>query len=125
MYWYKKALKKYAQFGGRARRAEYWLFTLTYIVIVCVLVTPTMFDVGDGVRIALYGLVCAFSLAMIIPTLAVTVRRLHDTDHSGWYYFISAVPIIGQLIYLVWMVSDGDHGTNKYGPDPKAGGEGA
>lgn len=62
----------------------------------------------------------AYQIALIIPSLSVTVRRLHDTDHSGWWFFIILVPLIGGLIFLIWMVREGSPGANKYGPNPKA-----
>ena len=119
MNWYLEVLKKYAVFNGRARRKEYWFFYLFYIIFAIVLIfidgmTGTLNEeTGIGV---LSGI---FLLAMIIPGLAVAVRRLHDTDRSGWWIFISLIPLIGGIWFLVLMVLDGTAGQNQYGPDPK------
>jgi uncharacterized membrane protein YhaH (DUF805 family) len=123
MYWYLQALKKYTVFSGRARRAEYWQFTIVNIIISLVLslLLSLLRSLGAGVGIQLAFSLLAFvySLAMILPTLGVAVRRLHDTDHSGWWLFISLVPIIGPIVLFVWMVTDSDGGENYYGPNPK------
>ena len=113
------ALKNYATFTGRARRSEYWFFTLFYFIFLVVavilgnLLGITIEDTGIG---PLYFISI---LAMIIPGLAVTVRRLHDVGKSGWFYFIVLIPIIGSIWLLVLMVSDGMLGRNQYGPNPK------
>ncbi len=120
MNWYLEVLKKYAVFSGRARRKEYWFFNLFYFIIFIVLafvdgMTGTLSpEVGIGL---LTGI---FILAMIIPAIAVSIRRLHDTDRSGWWIFISLIPLIGGIWYIVLMVLDGTSGDNKYGPDSKA-----
>jgi uncharacterized membrane protein YhaH (DUF805 family) len=119
MNWYLEVLKKYAVFDGRARRKEYWFFYLFYIIFAIVLIiidgmTGTLNEeTGIGVLSSI------FLLAMIIPGLAVAVRRLHDTDRSGWWIFISLIPLIGGIWFLVLMVLDGTSGQNQYGPDPK------
>jgi len=119
MNWYLEVLKKYAVFDGRARRKEYWFFYLFYFIFAIVLMTIDGMtgtlneETGIGV---LSGI---FLLAMIIPGLAVAVRRLHDTDRSGWWIFISLIPLIGGIWFLVLMVLDGTSGQNQYGPDPK------
>ena len=121
MNWYIQALKKYADFSGRARRREYWFYMLFYVIIVCVLsivdgfIGTTMQGGGIGILAAIYV------LAVFIPTLAVTVRRLHDTGRSGWWIFIELVPIVGFFILLYFLVSDSNPATNAYGPNPKAG----
>ena len=120
MYWYLQALKKYAVFSGRARRAEYWQFTVVYYIIAVVLSLPLILVAGEGVQKVLSPLAFVYNLAMILPSLAVTVRRLHDTNHSGWWMLISLVPIIGGIIFLVWMVTDSDPYENQYGRNPKA-----
>jgi len=119
MNWFLEVLKKYAVFNGRARRKEYWFFYLFYIIFIIVLVlidgvTGTL-DEGTGIGV-LSGI---FILAMIIPGIAVTIRRLHDTDRSGWWILISLIPFIGGIWLLVLMVLDGTPGQNQYGPDPK------
>jgi len=117
--WYLEVLKKYAVFSGRARRAEYWYFVLFNIIVAIVLsLIDTLlgtFDIlrGVGLLSSLYG------LAVLIPTLAVTVRRLHDIDRSGWWIFINLIPLIGFIVLLVFAVTDGTPGSNRYGPNPK------
>jgi uncharacterized membrane protein YhaH (DUF805 family) len=120
-------LKKYAQFSGRARRSEYWLFTLfiilveiVYLVLVSVAGGGTSGNM-NGLGMALTGLYGLFILGVIIPSLAVGFRRLHDTDRSAWWLLIALLPFIGGLVLLVFNVLPGTTGPNKYGPDPKAG----
>ena len=119
MSWYLEVLKKYAVFSGRARRAEYWYFVLFNIIVAIVLsLIDTLlgtFNFMQGVGL-LSGL---YSLAVLIPTLAVTVRRLHDVDRSGWWIFINLIPLIGTIVLLVFAVTDGTPGSNRYGPNPK------
>jgi uncharacterized membrane protein YhaH (DUF805 family) len=115
MHWYLDVLKKYATFSGRARRKEYWMYTLFNVVILLVLL---------GIGVAAFGengvwLYTVYLFAVLIPTLAVTVRRLHDTGRSGWWYFISFVPLVGPIVLLVFTCLGGDAAPNKYGPDPK------
>jgi uncharacterized membrane protein YhaH (DUF805 family) len=119
MYWYLQTLKKYTVFRGRARRREYWQFTLVNLIISAVLSLLTNLDEGAGVRVALSSLALVCGLAMIPPSLVVAVGRLHDTDHGGWWLFISLVPIIGPIALLVCLVTDSDGGENYYGPNPK------
>ena len=112
MNWYLGALKKYAVFSGRARRMEFWIFVLFNIIIGCIL----------GIIDAVVGTVvlgAIYSLAVFIPSIAVTVRRLHDTDRSGWWYFIILIPLIGLIVLLVFMVLDGTPGPNRFGDNPK------
>lgn len=120
-------LRKYAQFSGRARRSEYWLFTLfiilveiVYLVLVSVAGGGTSGNM-NGLGMALTGLYGLFILGVIIPSLAVGFRRLHDTDRSAWWLLIALLPFIGGLVLLVFNVLPGTTGANKYGPDPKAG----
>ncbi len=115
MSWYLAVLKKYAVFSGRARRKEYWMFFLFNIIIAIVIgimsaVLETM---------ALFALFSLYSLAIIIPGIAVFVRRLHDIGKSGWWFLIGFVPAIGGIILLVFMCLGGDEGENQYGPNPK------
>jgi uncharacterized membrane protein YhaH (DUF805 family) len=107
---YFSALQKYALFHGRARRREFWLFTVVNIVVTVALQLVVKSDVPYIV----------YSLAVTLPTLAVTVRRLHDTAHSGWWLLIGVVPIVGQIVLLVFLVSRGEDGVNRFGQDPKA-----
>ena len=120
MNWYIEVMKKYSVFSGRARRSEYWFFVLINILISIILgFVATMTGImGAGMHLGiLSGL---YSLAMIIPSLAVSVRRLHDTNRSGWWLLICLVPLIGLIILLVFMLLDSTPGENQYGPNPKA-----
>ena len=114
MSWYMQVLKKYAVFAGRARRKEFWMFFLVYVIIVVVL---SIVEWMLGIYAILSGL---YSLALLIPSIAVTVRRLHDTGRTGWWWWIGLVPVIGIIVLLVFMALEGEPGQNQYGPDPKA-----
>jgi uncharacterized membrane protein YhaH (DUF805 family) len=111
--WYVKVLKNYAMFTGRARRTEFWMFALINFLISVGLTVVGMVAGGRGV---LHGL---YALAVLIPSLAVSVRRLHDTNRSGWWMLIGLVPIAGAIVLLVFAVQDGQPGDNQYGPNPK------
>jgi uncharacterized membrane protein YhaH (DUF805 family) len=118
-------LRKYATFTGRARRTEYWLFWLfTFVVEMVVGALTGGFSRGIeymttmSVGLMLY---LAVGLALIIPSLAVAVRRLHDTNRSGWWVLIGLLPFLGALVLLVFMVLPGTVGPNSYGEDPKTG----
>jgi len=119
MNWYLEVLKKYAVFDGRARRKEYWFFYLFYFIFAFVLMIIDGMTGTSNEETGIGVLSSIFLLAMIIPGLAVAVRRLHDTDRSGWWIFISLIPLIGGIWFLVLMVLDGTAGQNQYGPDPK------
>ena len=124
MDWYILVLKKYADFNGRARRKEYWMFAL-FNCLIAFAVTGTFFGasalLGEKSDLAAMAMIPLFlyCFAMLIPSLAVTVRRLHDTGRSGWWYLISFVPFVGGIILFVFTVFDGDPRPNLYGPDPK------
>ncbi len=119
MNWYIKVLKQYADFSGRARRKEYWMFALfNMIFTIGAIFTDNilglaMEEIGYG---PIYGL---YTVVMIIPSLAVAVRRLHDTGKSGWMILIAFIPLIGAIWLFVLMVTEGDSGANEYGPNPK------
>jgi uncharacterized membrane protein YhaH (DUF805 family) len=119
MSYYLEALKKYAVFSGRARRTEFWYFVLFNIIVTIVLsLIDTLlgtFNIlrGVGLLSGIYG------LAVLIPTLAVTVRRLHDIDRTGWWILIGLIPLIGTIVLLVFYLTPGTPGSNRYGPDPK------
>lgn len=111
-------LKKYAQFSGRARRKEYWLFQLAVCAVFfmsSLLSAVLPQEAGDAVLF----LVIAFGLGLLLPMYAVGVRRMHDTGRSGWWLLIGLVPIIGGVWQLVLLMFPGDVGANRYGPDPK------
>jgi uncharacterized membrane protein YhaH (DUF805 family) len=113
MHWYTDALRKYATFSGRARRMEYWMFVLIYGLITFAIEYGERY-IGTG---GIIGII--FSLGMIIPSLAVAVRRLHDTNHSGWWLLAAPVPLL-DLVLLYYFLTRGDPGPNSHGPDPKA-----
>ena len=112
MEWYFKVLKQYADFSGRARRKEYWMFTLFSFIITAIIgaIDNTL---GTGFFSGLYALV------MFIPHLAVSVRRLHDIGKSGWMLLVLFIPIVGIIWLLILHINEGDIGTNLYGEDPK------
>ncbi len=114
MSWYIGALKKYAIFNGRSRRLEYWTFTLINALILAGLGYA---DTSMGNYPPLLSPI--YLLAVLIPAISVTVRRLHDTDRSAWWLLIILVPAIGQLFLLVFMLIGGKRDRNQYGPDPK------
>jgi uncharacterized membrane protein YhaH (DUF805 family) len=119
MGWYVAVLKKYVEFSGRARRTEYWMFTLvsTIVAMVCVVLDMLFFG-GVDVEFTLFSTL--YSAAVLLPSLAVMVRRLHDIGRSGWWYFIAFVPFIGVIVLFVFAVTDSEPGDNAYGPNPKA-----
>lgn len=121
MNWFVTAVKKYAVFRGRAGRPEYWYFILIYFVCVIGL---SLLDSMMGTYSSEDGLGVfsgIFMLALLLPSLAVGVRRLHDTDRTGWWLLITVIPIIGAIVLLVFTVQRGTEGLNRYGdgPDPE------
>ncbi|SJZ83529.1 Uncharacterized membrane protein YhaH, DUF805 family [Selenihalanaerobacter shriftii] len=107
MNYYFEVLNEYAEFNGRVKRKKYWMFTLISFVISIILrlISPVL--------LGIYGLV------VLLPGLAVTIRRLHDTNRSGWWVLINIIPLIGPIIFLVFMVQDSTSGENKYDSKPK------
>ena len=133
MEWYLKVMRdNYANFSGRARRKEYWMFTLFFFLITVVIyflfALLAFFMAGDlinlmdneWVPVVLGFSVIIYFLIHLIPSIAVTVRRLYDTGKSGWLYLLTFIPYIGSLIIFIFTVIEGNKGDNKYGPDPKA-----
>ncbi len=119
MSWYLKVLKKYACFSGRARRKEYWMFAL-FNIIFCLLAMIVDNVAGTKIRGLPYGLFyCIYALAVLIPGLAVTARRLHDVGKSGGFIFIVLIPIVGFIWLLVLTCLNGNQDENAYGPNPK------
>ncbi|MEV1144744.1 DUF805 domain-containing protein [Micromonospora sp. NPDC049799] len=117
----KSVLTQYVGFKGRARRSEYWWFALFSFLVSLVagfLDGVLGMSLGEGGSLGVLGLIV--SLALLLPTLAVAVRRLHDTDKSGWWLLIGLVPLVGGIVLLVFFVKDGTPGTNRFGDDPKA-----
>jgi uncharacterized membrane protein YhaH (DUF805 family) len=117
--WYLEVLKKYAVFSGRARRMEFWYFVLfnlvVYIVLSLIDALLGTYNIVSGVGL-LSGI---YSLAVLIPTLSLWVRRLHDIDRTGWWILINLIPLIGTIVLLVFALMPGTPGSNRYGPDPK------
>jgi uncharacterized membrane protein YhaH (DUF805 family) len=105
-------LKKYADFQGRARRAEYWQFYLLYLIVYVVLLMLSMSTRGSPLAMVVAALLGVFVLGLVIPMLAVGVRRLHDTNRSGWWLLISLIPLLGAIVLLVFMVLEGSRGPN-------------
>jgi uncharacterized membrane protein YhaH (DUF805 family) len=128
MEWYRAVLKKYAVFDGRARRKEYWYFVLfNFLIALGLLIIGFILgfaiagSASESLAIVIAIIpVSLYGFAMIIPSIAVTVRRLHDIDFSGWWYLISLVPG-GSVVLFIFALLDTKPGPNKYGPDPKAG----
>ena len=144
MDWMILPFKRYAEFSGRSRRMEYWMFTLLNVIVVTVLLVVTggfgaLTDMETGGQpsggvMALFGglgiILVIYGLAVILPSIAVTIRRLHDRDMSGWWYLGAIIggmiPIVGFLVsigFLVLMALPGTPGPNRFGPDPKGQGE--
>ncbi|MGO9317150.1 MAG: DUF805 domain-containing protein [Terracidiphilus sp.] len=119
MDWYLMVLKKYAEFSGRSRRKELWMFTLFNMLIFIVLEILGIILRENMAGKIILGLLAVYALATVIPGLAVCIRRLHDTGRSGWWLFISLVPFVGPIILLVFYVLDSEPGANQYGPNPK------
>lgn len=114
MNWYVKCLKQYADFSGRARRKEFWMFALINAIVgFCLALIGRL--IGNVFGIVVSSL---YSLAVLLPALAVTVRRLHDTGRSGWWILIALIPVIGALWLLILMVIDSKE-DNQYGENPK------
>lgn len=120
MDWYIKCLKQYADFKGRARRKEYWMFVLINFIIALVLNIIDSFTgtINATTSVGLLGGI--YSLVVLIPSLAVCVRRLHDIGKSGWYFLICMIPLVGAIILIVWYCKEGEKNENEWGPDPKA-----
>jgi uncharacterized membrane protein YhaH (DUF805 family) len=114
-------LKRYAEFSGRSQRKEYWMFTLGIIIAeVAIMIVEGMLGINRMV-VGIYGpILSLFMLALIIPSLAVSIRRLHDTDKSGWFLLLGLIPFVGAIILLVFFCTDGTSGPNRFGSDPKA-----
>ncbi len=120
MDWYLMALKKYAEFQGRSQRKEYWMFTLfNFLAMVLLGAVGALLGGGGegGLGDVLQGL---YGLGVLVPGIAVTVRRLHDIGKSGWWGLVALIPLIGSLILIYFAVKDSQPENNEYGPNPKA-----
>jgi uncharacterized membrane protein YhaH (DUF805 family) len=126
MDWMLMPYKRYADFSGRSQRKEYWMFSLFMaLVVIGLLVIAGLLggfsDTGGGMSMIFLIPFMLFMFASIIPSIAVTVRRLHDQDKSGWFYLLSFIPYVGGIVIFVFMCIDGTPGPNRFGPDPKGG----
>ncbi len=108
----KSCFRRYVDFQGRSPRSEYWWFTLFNIIVILVLAGASGIIPILGIALLIYY------LAMILPALAVTIRRFHDLDKSGWFILIQLIPIVGPFIILYWFCLKGTDGDNRFGPDP-------
>ncbi|WP_201615993.1 DUF805 domain-containing protein [Psychrobacter urativorans] len=113
--WFKKGLRNYVNFSGRARRKEYWYFVLVQFILmfIAMVLDAVIFNSETGL---FYVLV---ALGLFLPSIAVGVRRLHDTSRSGWWLLMSLIPLIGTIILLVFFASDTKPETNRWGPPAK------
>ncbi|MFE1307643.1 DUF805 domain-containing protein [Streptomyces sp. NPDC058755] len=112
MHWYVDVLKKYAVFSGRARRQEFWMFFLFNLIVSIVLTV-----VGNAIDSNILSVI--YALAVLLPYLGVAVRRLHDTGRSGWWILIALIPLVGTIILIVFLATEGKSEPNQYGPNPK------
>lgn len=122
MNWMLLPYRRYAEFSGRSRRKEYWLFALLQIIVAIVALSSGFLvdsaATGTGLTLGM-GVYLLFALASFIPAIAVQVRRFHDQNRSGWMVLLNFIPYLGGLIVLVLMCLDGTPGPNRFGPDPK------
>jgi len=124
IYWFLMAMDKGMQFDGRSRRKEFWIFGLCNILIILALfvsrfISPWNTGHGEPGEAALFIPLALYMLGTSIPSLAVTVRRLHDSGKSGWMILLCLIPIVGGIIVLVFTALDSNPGPNQYGPNPK------
>lgn len=123
MEWMTMPLRRYADFSGRSRRKEFWMFYLGVIIAaVIIAIVENILGIAGSVGDVTGPLTLLFALGIFIPSLAVQVRRWHDQDKSGWFVLVGLIPLIGGLINLVFMMLEGTKGPNRFGPDPKASG---
>ena len=116
MHWYTDVIKKYAVFNGRAARPEFWWFVLINLIIAAVI--NLVFSAIGG-RNSGQVVSDLYSLAVLLPSLGVGIRRLHDTNRTGWWYLLVFIPIIGWIVLIVFLAMASDPGSNNYGPNPQ------
>ena len=118
--YYLAVIKKYAVFEGRSRRSEYWYFALVNVII-SVIYNIIISIVGNSASIVLgiTFIYAVYSLALIVPGIAVSIRRMHDIGKKGWWLFINLIPIVGPIWFIVLLATGGNTGDNQYGHDPK------
>ena len=115
----RRVLNNYANFSGRARRSEYWYFILFNMIVEGVFnLLSTKLD-GNFLGTMIGIIAGVYGLAILVPSLAVAWRRLHDTGRSGWLYLLLLIPLVGSIILLVFLCQDSQPGSNQYGPNPK------
>jgi len=123
--WKLVVLERYAKFDGRAGRAEFWWYVLANIVLYIAggILWTIGFAIATGLGVVVALLTAAVYLALIVPSVAVAIRRLHDTDKSGWLLLLGLIPFVGPIILLVFYIQEGTAGPNQYGagPEPAAG----
>lgn len=119
MHWYFDVIRKYVDFSGRARRSEYWYFALFNLIILVPLALLSGVTAGGKADNPFAWLYVLYVLAILLPSIGVNVRRLHDIGKSGWWIFIGLIPFIGGLMLLIWHCMDSEPETNRYGPNPK------
>ena len=123
MKYYLQALKNYSNFKGRARRKEYWMFNLIYIIILIFatfldnVIVATFETAGTNLGYGWFYLIVG--LVHLLPSLSLLVRRLHDVGKSGWFYFIILIPVVGFIWIFILSIKEGEMGNNFYGSDPK------
>jgi uncharacterized membrane protein YhaH (DUF805 family) len=117
MHWYLHVLRNYAEFNARARRSEYWNFAL-FNLLALIGLTLADYTVYAATGLGLGLLRLVYGLGIFIPAVAVSIRRLHDTDRSGWWLLLAFVPLVG-LVLIWFMAQEGNAGTNRYGQDPR------
>jgi len=119
MNWYLEALKKYAVFSGRSRRKEYWYFflfnSIFYLILLIIDTLTGTYNQENGMGL----LTMIYFIAVLLPSLGLSVRRLHDTNRRGWWILLSLIPIIGAIVLLIFMVQDSTPGENRFGSNPK------
>lgn len=127
MEWYIRAFKKATQFSGRAHRREYWMFFLWNAVFglaasIVDRAAGLEFDTGiaiGGEPVTVGVVWIVYSLVVLVPSLAIVSRRLHDVNRSGWWQLIGLIPIVGLVVVIVWLATQGMNGPNQFGPDPR------
>jgi len=112
VHYYLSAFRRYADYRGRARRAEYWMFVLVHLLVIAVLAT-----LGGTVHEAIFGVLGCYYLATVIPLTALIARRLHDAGYSGWLQLVNLLPF-GFFVLLVLLALPGTRGPNQHGPEP-------
>ena len=118
--WATLPLKRYADFSGRSRRKEYWLFVLGFIIaIIAAMTVESLLGMSDMIGEGYGPLSLLVILGLFIPALAVQVRRFHDQNKSGWFVLLGFIPFIGSIVVIVFMCFEGTRGDNRFGPDPK------